>query len=101
MERHGAVVSSTDGDAVRIQYLRDVMRVDACQVKRDHTAPKLGRWSKNAHAGYLFQSLDGIFDDFMLVSGNRFHTYLVEIIYCRSQTDSFGNCWRPRFKFMG
>ena len=74
VERHRAVVAGTDRDAVAVQDLGDVVRVDAREVERDDAAAEPGGRAVDLDAGHLAREhLERVGDELALVVAQPVH----------------------------
>src|SRR3954452_12844065 len=83
-----AVVTDTDRDALFVEDLAHVVRVDVAEREGDRRAPVLGRGgADDPEAGDLRQALDRVLGERVLVGEDLVHADRLEIVDGRAQTD--------------
>src|SRR6202034_370857 len=80
VQRPGAVMVGTHGDAELVQQLADVMRVYAVDRERYGTAPVLGgKRAEDAHALDAAERFERVRGELLLVRGHVLHAQRVEV----------------------
>src|SRR5215469_17783804 len=91
MQRPGAMVSRPHRDAAIVEYLAEVVRVDAVQRERDRGSPVLGRGRpENAQSVDLGQRGQGMAEKIVLMLPDTVQSHLGEVVDRRAQPDRLG-----------
>src|SRR5215475_15903248 len=92
VQRPGAMVPRPYRDAAVVEYLAEVVRVDAVQRERDRGSPVLGRCRpENAQSVDLGQRGQGMAEQLVLVFPDTVQPHLGEVVDCRTQPDRLGD----------
>src|SRR5439155_16713681 len=70
-QRLAAVVPGTDGDAVHVEDLRDVVRMHAVEIERKDAGAPLRRWPVGGQARHLRQPFERVDEQLTLVLLDR------------------------------
>src|ERR1700690_3362398 len=84
-----AVVPCAHRNTVTVEYLCNVMWMDAVKGEGCHASLLGGRRAKDFQTRHLFQSFQRVFDDLMLVSGYFVHADGRKIIHRSTKPDRF------------
>jgi hypothetical protein len=84
-------MSGPDGDALGVEHLGDVVRMDAVHRERNHAAPLLDRRAEDAHTGNLLEPFHGVAGDGLFVRVNRRAPGAVDVFGRRPEADRLGD----------
>src|SRR5918994_3814406 len=94
-QRLAAMVARADRDALPVQDLRDVVRMDALHVERDDPGPLLRRRAVQLDPGHVAEALERVGDQVVLVLLDRVEPDPVQVVDRRAEPDGFGDRRRP------
>src|SRR5258708_3639665 len=79
-QRLTAVMAGANRDALHVENLRDVMRMDPLDVERDDACAPLGRRAVERDAGYVREAPERVGSELLLVLVDRLEAGRVEVV---------------------